>query len=302
MKHDRKDKALIFDIQRFSLQDGPGIRTTVFFKGCNLTCSWCHNPESLSGKQELYYDDKRCSGCGACISACQNVHIFKDEKHMIHFDRCTACGLCTEVCPSNALKLVGRWIGQEELIDEIEKDRHYYEASGGGVTLSGGECLLQYDFVLALIKRLKEKEINICIETNGILQEEKLNILLPYVDLFLVDYKLTEAMLHQKFTGKTNERLLRNLDFLSKASVDMVLRCPIIPGVNDQEAHLTAIAEITQRYKNIRYAELMPYHSVGQDKWQALGKHYAFMGQETVSNEKTEEWKDFIRKNGGNVI
>lgn len=302
MRDNLQLKGIIFDIQKFCLHDGPGIRTTVFFKGCNLSCKWCHNPESISPKKQLSFDTNKCTLCGECVKVCPNkVHEILSSRHEVYFEKCTSCGLCIDVCVPDALKILGREVSIEEILYEVKKDRKFYEESGGGVTLSGGECTLQFDFTLQLLEELKKLEIHTCVETNAMLKEEKLAMLVPFTDIFLLDYKLTDKKLHADYTGKHNTQVLSNIELLDSLGAKVVLRCPIIPGVNDTEDHLKEIARISREYRCIEYAEVMPYHSIGRDKWKQIGKEYSFPDLETVSNDKAENWKDFIKSNGGSL-
>lgn len=292
MKGNNMQKAMIFDIQKFCVHDGPGIRTTIFFKGCNLSCKWCHNPESLSGKKQLSYEDEKCNLCKSCVGVCQsNVHEFSSEQHKVDFSKCTGCGRCVNVCVPDALKIIGKEVSIEEIISEVEKDRHFYKESGGGVTLSGGECTVQFEFILKLLKELNKKKLHTCIETNGIIDTEKLQKLIPFVNLFLLDFKLADNKLHKFYTGSENKNLYKTLEVLDKNNAQVVLRCPIIQGINDNEEHFSEISKLCDVFLCIKDVEIMPYHSLGRDKWKHIGKEYLFEDLESASKEMQIAWK-----------
>lgn len=293
---------IIFDIQRFCLHDGPGIRTTVFFKGCNLRCAWCHNPESFTLKKQLMYDASKCVMCGKCAEVCPfNIHVIDDANHYVDIKKCKACGKCVESCVPEALRIIGREMTVSDIIKEIEKDLKYYEHSCGGATLSGGECTLQFDFCLELLKQLKQKNIHTCIETNLMINNDKLKQLIPFTDLFLADYKLSSNELHSAYTGADNAVIISNLEILNNEQCKVVLRCPIIPGINDNSAHLDSVAQIYNKYRCIQYVEIMPYHGTGKYKWINLGIGYIFDYMETVDKNTAEEWKKTLSAKGVKV-
>lgn len=248
---------LIFDIQSGSLVDGPGVRTTVFLKGCNLDCAWCHNPESKSGQvQMMLYSDK-CTGCGKCKAVC----------HYSQTD-CDFCGKCELYCPADARRIVGKTVTADEVLQVIVKDKPFYANSGGGVTVSGGECMLQIDFLTELLRKCKAQGIHTAVDTAGNVPWEYFERILPYTDLFLYDVKLTDTAAHRKWTGAGNERILENLTkLLSLAPV--WVRVPVIAGVNDSVDEMTKIKVfLSGRAKRV---ELLPYHAMGENKYAALG-------------------------------
>ncbi len=287
---------IIFDIQKFSVHDGPGIRTTVFLKGCNIRCLWCHNPESFIINSQLAFEQSRCSGCRRCESVCAHgVHLFVNEKHEVNYELCKKCGKCIEECPNHCLKIFGYDMTAKEVIKEVLKDKKYYESSGGGITISGGEPSVQYDFLMELLIESKNNELHTCIETNGIIEFERLKEIAKYVDLFLLDYKATGFERHKLLTGCSNEQMLNNLDYLSSIEKAVVLRCPIIPGLNDTEEHFSAIKEIKEMYSNIKEVEIMSYHSLGKSKWDSIGKDYSLKDIKDVDSKKKIEWEMKIK-------
>lgn len=336
----------IFDIKKFSIHDGPGIRTTVFFKGCPLRCVWCHNPEGQSMSAEIMFFTDRCSVCGRCVSVCPNQAIIlknadreiarvypdpstilkdgsdghggspgmnsvylnraialeagsaqmetvhhgqamplKDTSrdlnraHGIHTlrEKCTACGECVKACPRGAREIAGRVITSDELIDEIMKDVVFYDSSGGGVTFSGGEPLLQPDFLLASLKECKEREIHTAVDTCGFTKWETLSAILPYADLILYDLKCMDADMHFELTGRRNEVILENLMRLSGTHGNVTLRFPLIAGMNDSEENIVSMGEFLSSLKwegNSPRIDVLPYHNTGVGKYERLGRVY----------------------------
>jgi pyruvate formate lyase activating enzyme len=262
----------IFDIQRFSIHDGPGIRTNVFLKGCPLRCAWCHNPEGLKPHGELSYVPDRCIGCGYCARACPNgAHQMIGGKHAFFRERCRRCGACAKGCYAKALEWVGRDATVGEVLDEVLRDRAFYETSGGGLTLSGGEPLLQLDFADALLRAAREAGLHNVVETCGFAEWADLDRLRPAVDLWLYDYKHTDPNAHRRFTGVSNERILENLRRLDAAGAAIVLRCPIVPGGNDDDAHFEGIRRLAGELVNLKGVEIMPYHRLGEGKLLRFG-------------------------------
>jgi glycyl-radical enzyme activating protein len=270
-------QGIVFDIQRFALHDGPGIRTVVFLKGCSLQCKWCCNPESISPKPQLAYVSEKCRHCGACVKNCpENAVRLKPEVLQVDFKKCTSCGKCTLECPSGALKIIGKTMTVDEVMQEVEKDIPYYLNSGGGLTLSGGDPLLQADFSIALLEKAREKNIHTAIETAGYASRETIKRIHRVTDLFLFDYKITDRFLHSAFTGVKNSIILENLKVLNALQSGIHLRCIIIPGLNDDPGHFAAITDLVKRYSSIRKVELLHYHPYGKAKYRHIGKSYRF--------------------------
>ncbi|NIQ06331.1 MAG: glycyl-radical enzyme activating protein [Candidatus Korarchaeota archaeon] len=262
-----EERGSIFDIKRFAIHDGSGIRTTVFLKGCPLHCWWCHNPEGLSPKKEVVYYEYKCMNCGNCIEACPHDAITATENgRKISQERCTSCGVCVEVCPTDALQMIGREISVEELMEEIEKDLLYYDTSGGGVTFSGGEPLMQPDFLMACLEACKEADIHTALDTSGYAPPEIFDSVIGDVDLFLFDLKLLDDEQHRTYTGVSNKVIKRNLRSLSAKGrgEDVILRFPVIPGITDTETNITALITFVSSLSGIHEIDLLPFHNVGE--------------------------------------
>jgi pyruvate formate lyase activating enzyme len=289
---------MLFDIQRFALNDGPGIRTVVFLKGCPLRCAWCFNPESLARREQLMFLNDKCVNCGVCVPACfDNALIIEGGKLKVDFAVCTACGKCTEVCPKQAMKKVGYQATVEEIVETVKRDRNYY-GSTGGATLSGGEAMFQPKFTARLLKALKAEGIHTCIETNGYASREHYEAILPYTDIFLWDYKLTTEQDHIKWTGVSNKLILENLDFISKRGAKVFLRCPVIPGVNDNDTHFKAIAGLGKKHPNIDHVEIEPYVSYGVDKYAQIGRKAYPFNFGSVEKAQGLKWVEKVRSFG----
>jgi len=252
--------AVIFDIQRNSYVDSPGIRTTVFFKGCNLRCEWCHNPESQKSERQLMFYADRCIKCGMCKKVCPNG-----------MNSCTFCGKCTLYCPCDAREVSGKEYTVYEVLKNVLRDKPYYDSSSGGVTFSGGECMLQIDFLEEILKACKKNDIHTAVDTAGCVPFERFERILPYTDLFLYDVKCFDAELHEKYTGVRNELILENLRKLLKSDVKVWVRIPVIPSFNDFADEMTKIKIFLDSCGASDKVELLPYHSMGEYKYTALG-------------------------------
>ncbi len=286
----------LFNIQKFCINDGPGIRTTVFFKGCPLRCVWCHNPESKSVRQEIFYDTEKCIHCGRCVEVCEKgCHRIENGVHTFDRTTCVACGKCASVCMTEALEAVGKTSTTDEVLSEVMKDEAFYQNSGGGLTLSGGEPMLQYAGALELLQKAKKQGLHTCMETCGFADTEKYIEIAKFVDIFLFDYKLTDPVLHEKYTGVPNTKILENLKALDHQGAKIILRCPIIPTINDTEAHFKGIAATAEALTNILEIHIEPYHPLGSGKAARLGREYALESLSFPEKETVEEWIQTIQ-------
>lgn len=262
---------VVFNIQRYCIDDGPGIRTTIFFKGCPLNCWWCHNPESQNEKKAIIYNKNKCILCYTCVDMCKMDCITKELK--IDMNSCTLCGKCTHNCPTEALEMLGKQMNIEEIMNEIVKDKVFYEESGGGVTFSGGEPLMQADFLEEVLSRCHDKGIHTTVDTSGYCTWEALSKVSNKVDLFLYDIKHMDESKHKKFTGVSNKLILNNLKKLSALNKDIWVRLPIIPTVNDDYKNLSDTGEFLQSL-GLKNVYILPYHNMFMDKYQTLGMRY----------------------------
>jgi len=262
----------IFDIQRFSLDDGPGIRTTVFLKGCAMRCAWCHNPEGLQAAPEIMFYPLKCIGCGKCFEVCPGgCHRLENDERVFDRTRCRRCGACAAQCWAGALAVTGRTISAREAVDEIAKDALFYENSGGGATFSGGEPLLQPDFLFEMLAGCKERGFTCAVETAGCVPWAAFEKILPLTDLFLFDLKIIDSALHQKMTGVGNERILGNLRRLAGRAKQLIVRTPEIPGVNDTPEEKRRLAETLAALGREVEHVYLPYHALGGGKYESLG-------------------------------
>ncbi len=253
--------AMIFDIERNSYVDGPGIRTTVFFKGCNLHCAWCHNPESQSSKPQMMFYKNKCTGCGKCKEKCHH-----------DLEICELCGKCVLFCPNDAREICGKEYRIDEVLKEVLKDKAFYDTSGGGVTFSGGECMLQIDFLEEILKECKKNGIHTAVDTAGHVPYERFEQILPYTDLFLYDVKCFDSEKHRQYTGVGNELILANLKRLLKIDKSVWVRIPIITDFNDTKDEMVKLKDFLNSARAPEKIELLPYHAMGEHKYGALGK------------------------------
>lgn len=262
-------KARISDIKRFAVHDGDGIRTTVFFKGCSLRCVWCHNPEGISFEPQIAYYENKCIGCGECAGICTHGgHILTDTEHRYNRDTCIGCGTCTTVCLGSAITFYGKEVSVEELLPLLLEDRDFYETSGGGVTLSGGECLMQADFCGELLHRLKEEGIHTAVDTCGFISRTALDAVIPWTDVFLYDLKAFDEDVHIRCTGQSNRLILDNLQYLDSLGAQIEIRIPYVPGYNDNQ--MDKIAGFVKTLQNVRKVKVLPYHNYAGSKYAAL--------------------------------
>jgi pyruvate formate lyase activating enzyme len=288
---------VVTNIQSYSLHDGPGIRTLVFLKGCSLSCAWCCNPECINTKIEVEFYKSKCIQCGACLKACPLNAINPDleVKSGFKIDKglCNECGDCVRACPVGALKLVGEVVSVDDVMEKVRKDKYYYLASQGGLTISGGEPLYQFEFTRELLKKAYEANIDTAIETCGQAPWERYKAILPYLNLILYDIKHMDPVKHKKMTGASNRLILSNLKKLSKSGVPIVLRLPLIPGFNIDEDNLTKTAEFLAKLENVTEVNLMPFHQLGKDKYLRLGREYSL--KDLVGLDLTPEGRDSIK-------
>ena len=293
--------AVVTNIQRYSTHDGDGVRTTIFFKGCPLSCRWCHNPESQDFRKELFFYGNKCKNCGGCIPRCSSGANGMEEGRLV-FDRskCTACGSCTDWCIYEARELAGVDYTVEQLVKEAKKDRMFYEQSGGGVTLSGGEVMSQdIEFLEPLCRALHREGLSIFVDTCGFAPYEKYEKILPYVDTFLYDIKAMDSAVHQEWTGVENGLILENLKKLSAAGANIYIRIPTIGGVNADEGFMQQVIAFLKE-NNIHPAQvnLLPYHNYGRNKYASLAKEYDDASMQVPTNEQMEQFKELFINNG----
>lgn len=287
----------VFDMQRFSLHDGPGIRTIVFLKGCPLHCRWCSNPESQNNSPIVMYKKSDCFKCGRCISVCKVGAISFDNETHIDRKKCTGCGECTNVCPSGALVLKGKTMTIQQAIKELKKDATIFRRSDGGVTLSGGEPLVQHDFASQLLLACKSQGWNTAIETTGFGSLEAIEKVIPHVDTVLLDIKHIDPYTHKKFTGISNEVILKNAKRISQIT-KTVVRVPIIPGFNYSYKDIEDIAKFVKTLNNVDTIHLLPYHTFGENKYDLLGIEYTLDGLKRLSKEDLNEHKKIVESYG----
>ncbi|MFZ2324319.1 MAG: glycyl-radical enzyme activating protein [Ignavibacteriaceae bacterium] len=296
-------KGLTFDIQRFALNDGPGIRTTVFLKGCYLKCEWCHNPESQSFKPQLSFNPEKCLNCFECVKVCpNNTHKIIDNKHYVDWYLCDLAGKCVEVCPSGALKIIGANTEVDLIISEVLKDKKYYDKTGGGITISGGEPMAQFEFTKELLIEAKRNGLHTVLDTCGYGEQGHYKEIIDYVDLFLFDYKFTDERLHKDYTGVSNREILANLDSLYNSGASIILRCPLIPGINDNENHLNGIKNIIRKYPQLKSVEIMPYHYMGRDKANRVGMEYKLSHIKNAEDSDKQRWINYFSDAEINVV
>ncbi|MCC7490965.1 MAG: glycyl-radical enzyme activating protein [Fimbriimonadaceae bacterium] len=289
----------VFDVQRFSIHDGPGIRTTVFLKGCPLRCVWCHNPEAVSRGPQLSYLAARCIACGACVEVCpQGAHTLVGERHRFDRAQCEVCGACAAACCTQALELVGRDATVDEILDEVLRDRIFYDSSGGGMTLSGGEPLAQLEFAAALLTAARRAGVATAVETCGYVPPAHLEQVRPLVDLFLFDLKETDPARHAAWCGQEPARILANLQALHDRGAAIWLRLPLVPGLNARPDHFAAVAAQVRALPRLQAVEVMPYHRLGSAKRERLGLPATDAGLEPPSAELVADWIAALRALG----
>lgn len=286
-------KHLITDIQRFSLNDGPGIRTTVFFKGCNMRCTWCHNPETLSADKDLLFYASKCIGCGKCFDACPvHAHTLRGGEHIIDRSLCLKCGKCAAVCYAEALAMSGKEMTVEEILTEIRRDKAYYEASNGGVTLSGGEVLCHLDFAVALAKACRKEGISVAIESNLSLPYDRIRPLLSLCDVIMADIKIYDDEKHRAYTGVSNQTTMDNIRKIK--DIPLIVRTPLIEGVTATDENLRAIAQELEGKENLLCYQLLNFNPLGASKYQGLDVANSFAALRPYTDAQMKKFGEML--------
>ena len=292
---------IVFNIQKYSIHDGPGIRTTIFLKGCPFNCWWCHNPESQSPSLELIFWEDRCINCQTCLAVCPSGAIqFKDGIALTDKEKCKLCGECVKKCPTQAREIIGKKMTSGEVMKEIEKDSVFYQESGGGITFSGGEPLMQQEFLEELLQCCREKKIHIALDTSGYSSWQFLDKIRRLIDLFLYDIKIMNDEKHKKYTGISNQIILDNLEKLSLLKENVFIRIPVIPNINDDDQNIKNIGKFLEPL-NIRQVEILSYHNIGSEKYKRLGKVYSLENIQTPPKEKLLEISNILKKFSLNI-
>lgn len=295
-------KGMVFDIQRFSIQDGPGIRTSVFLKGCPLKCIWCCNPESQRLGQELVHYEEKCIRCLKCIDSCpRKAIIFKDNRIKVDRKLCDLCKKCIDVCPQDAYSIIGKEVSVDSVMKEVLRDIPFYNNYGGGVTITGGEPSLQPEFSSEILKASKEEQINTAIETSGYASWRKLEMTLRYTDLVLFDLKVMSDELNKKLTGVSNQLILENLKKIDNLGMKIIIRIPFIPNQNDSEKNLKDMVIFLEGLKNQYSIDILPFHQYGRYKYRSLSRDYILQEMEPLHHEDVEWAASFLSSNGFNV-
>lgn len=296
----QKHEGIIFDIQRYSIHDGPGIRTVVFLKGCPLRCLWCCNPESQLINPQLSFIQSKCIGCLECIKICPNkaIRFDKEKGFLIDYKLCDMCGRCSDVCYPGARVIIGKKMSVDEVIAEVIRDKSFYNRSNGGVTLSGGEVLLQWGFAKEILKKCKELNINTAIETCGYCKWEYFTEVLEYVDLVLYDLKHLDSAEHKRLTGVDNQLILENAAKVVKKGKEMIIRVPLIPSLNDSKDNITMLVDFVLTLEKVKEIDLLPYHQLGVSKYNQIGQTYKLNEINPPSEEKINDIKRYIENRG----
>lgn len=286
---------IVFDIKRYAIHDGDGIRTTIFLKGCPLCCKWCHNPEGLDTKIQLGYIANTCMGCMRCIKRCKKGCLSIENGQIRISESCDACGECVEYCPTNSLKLIGQEMSLDRLRKEIEKDRIFYETTGGGVTFSGGEVFMQTEFLLDALKLCKEMGVHTTIESSFMTRFENIKKVLNYVDQFIVDIKLMNADMHKEYTGVSNEIILNNIQKLMEYDVSLLIRTPLIPNITATKENLVAIGEFVSKLEHTVDIELLNYNPLAESKYPMVQQEYTLNGLKPFTDSEVEKFYSYVK-------
>ena len=292
-------KGLVFSIQRYSTEDGPGIRTTVFLKGCPLRCQWCHNPEGQEFSPQIAFNDTRCIGCKGCVGACpQGAINFTADGSRTDRGKCQNCGKCAEACPTGARELIGKYMTAEEVFSEVERDLLFYRSSGGGVTVGGGEPTMQPGFLAEFLRKCHEQGIHTALDTSGYVAWKKIEEILKHVDLVLYDLKHIDPAKHAEYTGVSNELILENARRISKKGIPMIIRIPVIPGYTDGEDSIRDILEFACILQSVVKVDLLPFHRLGEPKYRKLGRKYVFESTQPPADAHMQELKRLVESFG----
>ncbi|MBN1973332.1 MAG: glycyl-radical enzyme activating protein [Sedimentisphaerales bacterium] len=287
----------IFDIKRYAIHDGPGIRTTVFFKGCPLRCRWCHNPESWKNVPEHSLRYSRCTGCGRCAEVCPvNAISMADNRPLTDIEKCTLCGRCIDVCLAGAREIIGHLSTVSQVMAEVEKDRIFFDQSGGGVTFSGGEPLFQYDFLSALLDECKLCGIHSAVDTTCYASRDVIRTVAEKADMFLCDIKHMNPKIHKEYTGVDNSLILENIKFLAQAGAKIKIRIPVIPGFNDEDKNIEMTAQFVKSLQTIEQVDILPYNSGGMEKAARLTNDFEIVKKAAPDNGTMENIKKSLQK------